>query len=80
MKLSDEMREDICGTAAIYVDKVAQLEGDLALSQMNHKRMAECLEESDAAVVLLEAKLTAIECGDCGLTMLECKCDDLEDG
>ena len=29
---------------------------------------------------LLEAKLAAIECGDCGLTMLECKCDDLEDG
>ena len=33
-----------------------------------------------AKVALLEAKLTAIECGDCGLTMLECKCDDLEDG
>ena len=29
---------------------------------------------------ILEAKLTAIECGECGLTMLECKCDDLEDG
>ena len=28
----------------------------------------------------LRCKLTAIECGDCGLTMLECKCDDLEDG
>ena len=27
---------------------------------------------------LLEAKLTAIECGDCGLTMLECACDDVE--
>ena len=24
----------------------------------------------------LEAKLTAIECGDCGLTMLECECDE----
>ena len=24
----------------------------------------------------LEAKLTAIECGECELTMLECKCDD----
>jgi len=29
---------------------------------------------------LLEAKLLAIECGECGLTMLECKCDDLENG
>ena len=26
MKLSEIMREDICGTAAIYVEKVAQLE------------------------------------------------------
>ena len=24
----------------------------------------------------LEAKLLAIECGDCALTMLECTCDD----
>ena len=29
-------------------------------------------------VALLEAKLTAIECGDCGLTMLECACDESE--
>ena len=29
---------------------------------------------------ILEAKLTAIECSDCGLTMLVCECDDLEDG
>ena len=29
IKLSDEMREDICGTAAIYVDKVAQLEAEI---------------------------------------------------
>ena len=28
---------------------------------------------------LLEAKLTAIECGDCGKTMLECECDDVEE-
>ena len=31
-----------------------------------------------AEVAILEAKLTAIECGDCGLTMLECKCDDVD--
>ena len=29
---------------------------------------------------LLEAKLLAIECGDCEKTMLECECDDLEEG
>ena len=29
---------------------------------------------------VLEAKLAAIECGDCGKTMLECECDDLENG
>ena len=34
----------------------------------------------DAEKALLEAKLTAIECGDCHKSMLECKCDDLEDG
>ena len=28
----------------------------------------------------LEAKLTAIECGDCGKTMLTCGCDDVENG
>ena len=38
------------------------------------------VKEWAAEVALLEAKLTAIECGDCGLTMLVCKCDDLEDG
>ena len=31
-------------------------------------------------VVLLEAKLAAIDCGSCEKTLLECKCDDLEDG
>ena len=31
-----------------------------------------------AYTILLEAKLTAIECGDCGLTMLECACDEVE--
>ena len=30
----------------------------------------------EGRVALLEAKLLAIECGDCGKTMLECKCDD----
>ena len=34
------------------------------------------LEEYGRLVALLEAKLTAIECGDCAKTMLECKCDD----
>jgi len=29
---------------------------------------------------VLEAKLAAIECGDCGLTMLTCGCDDVEEG
>ena len=29
---------------------------------------------------VLEARLTAIECGDCGLTMLACECDDVEEG
>ena len=28
----------------------------------------------------LEAKLLAIECSDCGLTMLTCACDDVENG
>ena len=27
-------------------------------------------------LALLAAKLTAIECGDCALTMLECECDE----
>ena len=30
----------------------------------------------EGRVALLEAKLLAIECGDCALTMLECTCDD----
>ena len=30
-------------------------------------------------IALLEAKLAAIECGDCGKTMLECECD-MENG
>ena len=34
----------------------------------------------EGRVALLEAKLLAIECGDCALTMLECACDDVEDG
>ena len=29
---------------------------------------------------VLEAKLTAIECGSCEKNLLECKCDDLEEG
>ena len=31
-------------------------------------------------VALLEAKLKAIPCGSCDKNLLECKCDDLEDG
>ena len=34
------------------------------------------IEENDT----LKAKLTAIECAGCGKTMLECGCDDLENG
>ena len=95
MKLSEEMREDICGTAAIYVEKVAQLEEEneklLGRWQETKHRCPQCgcgnpivkhledaykgvCEENDA----LQAKLAAIECGDCGLTMLECACDEVE--
>jgi len=35
------------------------------------------LEEENAT---LKAKLLAIECAGCGKTMLECECDDLENG
>ena len=47
---------------------------------------AECTDWLDAAFALysgysaLEAKLTAIECSDCGKTMLTCGCDDVENG
>ena len=34
----------------------------------------------EGRVALLEAKLLAIECGDCGKTMLTCGCDDVEEG
>jgi len=34
----------------------------------------------EGRVALLEAKLLAIECGDCGKTMLTCGCDDVENG
>ena len=36
------------------------------------------IDHQENKVALLEAKLTAIECGDCGLTMLECACDEVE--
>ena len=42
--------------------------------------LTEAANTTKAEVALLEAKLTAIECGDCGKTMLTCGCDDVEDG
>lgn len=44
-----------------YANGVARLEGDLALSQMNHKRMAECLEQSDATCANLEEENDALK-------------------
>ena len=41
--------------------------------------IGELFGEAAEYVALLEAKLTAIECGDCGLTMLVCECDDVEE-
>ena len=69
MKLSDRinMRCPSCNGHAIFIGKG----GYLTCSYVD------CPEPDIAKkVALLEAKLTAIECGDCHKTMLECKCDD----
>ena len=72
MKLSD----------AQYISKLekqlAQLEWELTGYLKICQNYVTDIETLQAENALLEAKLTAIECGDCGLTMLVCECDDEE--
>ena len=55
-----------------------EMERDVAMSENQRltKHVEDYKEENDT----LKAKLTDIECAGCGKTMLECACDDLENG
>ena len=67
MKLSEHVCEFMCATNEYLKCKYCP--------ETLHPDKAEAMLNEHA---LLEAKLTAIECGDCGLTMLECACDEVE--
>ena len=69
-----------------------ELERDIAMSENQRltkhvedyeEENANLVERSNRAMtraIQAEAKLTAIECAGCGKTMLECACDDTENG
>ena len=57
-----------------------ELETQLSLSISMYEGDRSPMHNLQIDNALLEAKLTAIECGDCHKTMLECACDDLENG
>ena len=76
-----EKEEYRCPQCGLGNPRVAQLKAKIALLSKNYSalctkcgymRPATEIEKENA---ILEAKLTAIECGDCELTMLECACD-----
>ena len=59
------------------------LEEKVALLEVDKDRLLEQLVDGEELYIsrgiklaLLEAKLAAIECGDCHKTMLECACDE----
>jgi len=51
-----------------------ELERDIAMSE--NQRLTKYVEDYKEENATLKAKLEAIECGDCGKTMLECECDE----
>ena len=53
-----------------------ELERDIAMSE--NQRLTKIVEDYEEENATLKAKLEAIECGDCGKTMLECECDEVE--
>ena len=60
-----------------YCDEIASIVDMSKLTIEGGEEMTTC--DVVERLNQLEAKLTAIECGDCGLTMLECACDDVEE-
>ena len=71
MKLSEKHRGLRIGLA---------LRQPVTASDSDYKDFEKIIIELYDGVALLEAKLTAISCGSCYENLLECKCDDLEDG
>jgi len=45
-----------------------------------NQRLTKYVEDYEEENATLKGKLLAIECAGCGLTMLECECDDTENG
>ena len=86
MKLSERIRKErfrggCAERAKDWADEVALLEADKGVVVVGDGlrvgvHFVENLMQENA---LLEAKLTAIECGDCDKNLLECKCDDEEE-
>ena len=74
MKLSEQ--QYYCGIANTYCATVTGLKADNAALQLDRNLYDKGWDAALERIALLEAKLTAIECGDCHKTMLECKCDD----
>ena len=63
------------------MDYETWLEERVALLEAENEALSELLSplvDVELERDKLAAKLTAIECGDCGLTMLECACDEVE--
>ena len=79
MKLSERMRMPY-GTLEEWADEVAKLEEEIARLEDNEDALADVqvaiMDENET----LKKKLEAIPCGSCDKNLLECKCDDLEDG
>ena len=82
--------EDKEGRGVRYKDWCQQLQNDNALLEAELAKYKGEWEKEEyrcpqcglgnPRVALLEAKLAAIECAGCGKTMLECACDDTENG
>ena len=51
---------------------------DVAMSE--NQRLTKIVEDYEEENATLKDKLLAIECGDCGKSMLTCACDDTENG
>jgi len=57
-------------------DEIATLQNQLSIAMSENQRLTKHVEDYEEDNATLKAKLAAIECGDCGKTMLECACDD----
>ena len=55
-----------------------KLEVALGIAMSENQRLTKHVEDYEAENATLKGKLLAIECAGCGLTMLECACDEVE--